>query len=137
MKQILFFVSVAIIAWSVCSCKKTANDSHANGDWQGTYSGTVPCADCPGINVEITLNSDLTYIMNLTYIDGESIAPVSGSFTWNSTGTAIDLQGVNEGGGFEHFSVQENKLILLSTTGEAIESISGHNYTLTKTGATR
>ena len=34
------------------------------------YTGTLPCADCEGINVSLQLNNDSSYIMNSVYKGG-------------------------------------------------------------------
>ncbi|GHV55666.1 hypothetical protein FACS1894182_00420 [Bacteroidia bacterium] len=100
--------------------------------WTGTYYGTIPCADCPGINVELTLNSDLTYSMKRIYQDRQSIFSNSGKFTWNKAGTDIDLKDIKEYGAFQHFLVQDEKLILLSMTGDIMAGVNMNDYTLTK-----
>lgn len=48
----------------------------------GLYSGTIPCKDCDGIEMELELASDMTYVLKKTYV-GKSEPPVqySGSFT--------------------------------------------------------
>ncbi|MDO4224694.1 MAG: copper resistance protein NlpE N-terminal domain-containing protein [Bergeyella zoohelcum] len=33
----------------------------------GTYKGTTPCADCPGIDVTLTLNTDNTFTLEEVY----------------------------------------------------------------------
>ena len=38
-------------------------------DYQGTYKGVFPAADCPGIEIELTLHNDNTYTMNSSYMD--------------------------------------------------------------------
>src|SRR4051812_16213638 len=35
------------------------------------YVGTLPCADCEGIDVSLQLNKDLSYAMNLAYKGGD------------------------------------------------------------------
>ena len=35
----------------------------------GTYEGTLPAADCPGIKTVITINADSTYLLKQDYID--------------------------------------------------------------------
>ena len=35
----------------------------------GTYEGTLPAADCPGIKTVITINADSTYLLLLDYMD--------------------------------------------------------------------
>jgi uncharacterized lipoprotein NlpE involved in copper resistance len=45
-----------------------AHNSRNSLDWAGVYKGTLPCADCEGIQEEIRLNDDLTYEMVSTYL---------------------------------------------------------------------
>ena len=35
----------------------------------GTYEGTLPAADCPGIKTVLTINADSTYELKQDYID--------------------------------------------------------------------
>ena len=35
----------------------------------GTYEGTLPAADCPGIKTVLTINADSTYQLKQDYID--------------------------------------------------------------------
>ena len=35
----------------------------------GTYEGTLPAADCPGIKTVLTINADSTYQLQQDYID--------------------------------------------------------------------
>ena len=39
----------------------TAHTAENALDWNGTYKGILPCADCEGIKTELELNSDKTY----------------------------------------------------------------------------
>lgn len=38
----------------------------------GTYEGTLPAADCPGIKTVLTINADSTYQLQQDYIDREA-----------------------------------------------------------------
>jgi len=38
----------------------------------GTYQGTLPCADCPGLETLITFNSDGTFHMEETYLESDA-----------------------------------------------------------------
>lgn len=49
----------------------TTIDSHNSQnslDWQVTYKGITPCADCEGIETEVVLNKDLTYLIKTKYL---------------------------------------------------------------------
>lgn len=61
-----------------------------------TYRGTSPCADCPGINVELTLKSkdkftDMgTFTLKQTYQDRD-VAPLESAGNWTvDRGSAAD-----------------------------------------------
>ena len=63
------FAIVAVAALAGCTSAPQAPDprlpsgdnSRNSLDWQGTYVGTVPCADCPGIRMRIELKDDGTF----------------------------------------------------------------------------
>ena len=53
-------------------------------DWEGTYTGTLPCADCEGIKVTITLNKDQTFVSKDIYLGKEDGNTDSrGYFKWS------------------------------------------------------
>jgi uncharacterized lipoprotein NlpE involved in copper resistance len=37
------------------------HNSRSSLDWAGTYEGVLPCADCPGTKIRLTLNGDGSY----------------------------------------------------------------------------
>ncbi len=49
-----------------CTAEKAAVDLAAVA---GTYEGTLPAADCPGIKTVLTINADSTYQLQQDYID--------------------------------------------------------------------
>lgn len=145
MKKILFYAITAagVFSMTACSCSKKQktdaevithdiHNSRNSLDWAGTYSGTVPCADCPGIDIILTLNENSSYSMSITYQDRKGGMQYSGDFTWDDEGSKVDLQNVNEGGAFQHFFVQENGLLLLTPSGEIVSGESEDKYVLPK-----
>lgn len=86
MKRNLIYVAVVAAAMMVsCNGNKTAQnetntDSTSVADTTasesvdlaavaGTYEGTLPAADCPGIKTVLTINADSTYQLQQDYID--------------------------------------------------------------------
>ena len=81
----MFLAVAAVALMASCSGKKTApNVSEADSANQadttaaatvdlasvaGTYEGTLPAADCPGIKTVLTINADSTYELKQDYID--------------------------------------------------------------------
>lgn len=103
-------------------------------DWAGTYSGTVPCADCEGIGTNITLRSNNTFRIERTYL-GRSAAPFvdSGRIVWRKDGRTIELRhGSNER---ELCLVGEERLTLLDRNGAVIRGALSQRYLLTKVPA--
>lgn len=84
-KKMMFLAVAAVALMASCSGKKTApNVSEADSANQadttvaatvdlasvaGTYEGTLPAADCPGIKTVLTINADSTYELKQDYID--------------------------------------------------------------------
>src|SRR5690348_12618341 len=53
------------------STKVVAHDLHTSAnslDWKGAYKGVLPCADCPGIETAITLDSGNAYTIKSKYL---------------------------------------------------------------------
>ena len=100
-------------------------------DWNGVYTGTLPCADCEGILKEIQLYEDQNYAYRSVYL-GKSKEIISsfGSFEWNEDGNTISLLDDNNRKTYYH--VGENKLFLLDEEGNRIEGDLAAHYTLNK-----
>lgn len=61
-------------------------------DWVGVYKGTIPCADCEGVKIELQLNQDKTYQLSRLYIGvkgGNDKMIEKGSFTFDSKDPSI------------------------------------------------
>lgn len=115
--------------------EKQPIDSHNSQnalDWQGTYKGVTPCADCEGIETEIILKKDLTFVIQTKYLgkgDGK-VFEEKGNFIWDKKGGKISLLGLK--GRPSQYKVGENKLIQLDVNGKAIIGALAEKYVLTK-----
>lgn len=94
------------------------DNSHVSLDWTGSYEGTLPCADCPGIITVLTLKEDNTFTMFNEYMERNTKINDSGTFTWDSTGSVIHIAGKATN---VKYKVGENVLIQLDLEGNAIE----------------
>ena len=73
MKKIALFLVLAVFAVS-CGNNKSGkgNDKEPlRVDMGGTFKGTLPAADCSGIEYILKLEPQGTYKLKTTYIDGE------------------------------------------------------------------
>jgi uncharacterized lipoprotein NlpE involved in copper resistance len=111
----------------------TSGDNSQNSlDWCGSYKGITPCADCEGIETEVILNLDLTYVMKTKYLgkgDGKVFVE-KGNFAWDKTGGSISVQGGK--GSSSQYKVGENQLIQLDMEGKLITGDLGDMFVLRK-----
>lgn len=98
-------------------------------DYRGTYSGTFPAADCPGIEVTLKLNPDGTYEQHLKYIDRDSEFDEKGVYA--VTENLLTLTPA-DGGQPEYYKVEENRLRRLDADKQPVTGALADMYILTK-----
>lgn len=54
------------------------------GNTTGTYTGVMPCADCPGIDTTLELNTNNTYKMTSVY-QTKDVEPLVETGTWSKS----------------------------------------------------
>jgi copper homeostasis protein (lipoprotein) len=109
----------------------TADNSRNALDWQGVYTGTVPCADCAGIRTRIELSHDGSFARSLLYV-GRDEQPFDdvGTFVWDDSGSRITLDpGDREA---QQYQVGENVLFHLDRDGQRISGDLAAAYRLEK-----
>lgn len=108
-----------------------AHTSQNSLDYTGTYKGVMPCADCEGIETELTINMDSTFVLSQKYLgmgeDAEAIRV--GRYQWINDG-AIELIGISDGAG--RFKVGEGRVWQLDMSGKVIEGRLADKYILKK-----
>lgn len=122
------------LVFSACHHKSVPmGDTSRNAlDWQGTYYGILPCADCPGIQTMIHLNDDNTFVMATSHLDRDGSGQrKSGTFTWDRSGSRITLD-VPGASTKPVYKVGENRLISLALDGSEITGQLASQYVLTK-----
>lgn len=113
--------------------KPDMHNSRISLDWAGVYTGTLPCADCEGIQTMLQLKSDQTYVRETIY-NGKSpeIFRTEGDFQWNADGNSIQLQTEQPENEASFYKVGENSIIQLDLKGNRITGDLAYNYVLTK-----
>ena len=106
------------------------HNSQSSLDWEGSYHGVLPCADCEGIATTITLNKNNSFSFSQKYL-GKSSEPIneSGPFSWTNDGNKIVLKKV---AGNLMFQVGENQLFWLDKEGKRITGDLANHYKLAK-----
>ena len=111
----------------------TAPDMHnaeTSLDYQGTYKGTLPAADCPGIEVTLCLKADGKYEQHLKYIDRDPAFDETGDYT--VTENLLTLKHA-DGEQPEYYKVEENRLRRLDAEKQPITGALADHYVLQKT----
>ncbi|MGB5887821.1 MAG: copper resistance protein NlpE [Acinetobacter venetianus] len=110
----------------------SAHTAENSLDWNGTYKGVLPCADCEGIETELELNADKTYELKETYLgkgDGKAFES-KGSFQFDTNNTSVielDKTGDNR-----KYFVAEGYLKALDMEGNEITGDLADKYELKK-----
>jgi copper homeostasis protein (lipoprotein) len=150
MKNKLPFILIAITVMIGCEASKqnavsnqenkisirndSAHNSRNSLDWAGTYTGTLPCADCEGIETEIRLNNDLSYDITTKYSGKSSnIFKSSNHFKWDESGSKIILEKTESPNiTADQYQVGENTLTALDRDGNKIKTGNQETYILKK-----
>lgn len=102
-------------------------------DYHGTYTGTVPCASCEGIETTVNLNADKTFTLKEVYKGGKEAGTFDAKGTYEVKGDIATLKfsGADADRSMA-FHVGENQIFMLDADNKRIEGDLAKNYTLTK-----
>ncbi len=95
----------------------------------GTFYGTLPCADCPGIRYALTLNDDGTYVEQTEYLEKSVAVRVDSGAYEVQQDTVVELLRPS-GAGMDRWVVADGKLRMLDASGGPIESEFAQQYVL-------
>ncbi|MCL2474288.1 MAG: copper resistance protein NlpE N-terminal domain-containing protein [Alphaproteobacteria bacterium] len=108
----------------------TVHTSRNSLDWAGEYHGITPCADCPGIEMIVTLGEDGKFREARKYLERtEDFLIEEGRFEWNELGNKITAL---TDSARREFLVQENRLVMLDMEGKQIEGDLAELFVLKK-----
>lgn len=147
--MIYFAMAAAVALTTSCNGKKTVSadadhDSTSVADTTvagenvdlttvaGTYEGTLPAADCPGIKTVLTINADSTYEIKQDYIDRKDGHDEASGVLQVLNGNVLMLVRPSSG---EHtfYKVKDSKSIVMTDSlGNEAEGEMAKLYVLTK-----
>lgn len=144
MKKYVLLVAVAI-AMSSCSGNKKADNAQASGteaveasdmhnaqnalDYYGVYEGTLPAADCPGIENILTLNKDNTFTLHGEYLERNTSYNDEGTYTLE--GNILTLK--TDNGEISFYKVEEGQVRMLDADKQEVTGPLAENYILKQT----
>lgn len=127
----VFFLAVLTFGQAL----EAQHNSRNSLDWDGIYSGILPCADCIGIKTDIELNRNGTYRLARKYLgQRDTLFTESGTFQWDEEGSTITLSKDSDSQDQEHYKVGENQLINLGSNSRPVQSEPGEMAILWKAG---
>lgn len=146
--KLMIFAVMSLALMTSCNGNKTAqnavnNDSVNVADTAvnenidlasvaGTYEGTLPAADCPGIKTVLTINADKTYELKQDYIDRKDGHDEASGVLELLDGNVLMLVRPSSG---EHtfYKVKDDKSIIMTDSlGNEPEGDMAKLYVLTK-----
>lgn len=147
--MIYFAMAAAVALTTSCNGKKTVStdadhDSTSVADTTvagenvdlttvaGTYEGTLPAADCPGIKTVLTINADSTYELKQDYIERKDGHDEASGVLQVLNGNVLMLVRPSSG---EHtfYKVKDSKSIVMTDSlGNETEGEMAKLYVLTK-----
>lgn len=70
-----------------------ADDADHAPDWEGTYQGALPCADCSEVLTTLELKRDMSYRYTAEYKGGKQALKIEeqGKFEWDDGGSVAEL----------------------------------------------
>ena len=147
--MIYLAMATAVALTASCNGKKTAQADAANDSTSvtdttaagenvdlaavaGTYEGTLPAADCPGIKTVLTINADSTYELKQDYIERKDGHDEASGVLQVLNGNVLMLVRPSSG---EHtfYKVKDSKSIVMTDSlGNEAEGEMAKLYVLTK-----
>lgn len=137
-----FYLSLCVLSLAACGGNaskgagaETASDAVDDGhyaenalDYAGIYAGTIPAADCPGIDVTLVLNDDSTFSCTYDYQERDASFESKGRY-WIDRNL---LTTVGEHADTTYYRVEENRLRQLDYQQQPIPGELGEKYVLEK-----
>ncbi len=97
-------------------------------DYEGTYKGTIPAADCPGINVTLIIRKDNTFHLTYDYIERDSKFESNGRYFVKDN----FLITIGEKNDSTFYKLEENRIRLLDYQKQVIKGKLEQMYILKK-----
>lgn len=108
---LILIAVVLIIGFVIIQRSPYKNDvPSVNPKIEDIYAGTIPCADCPGIDETITFYTDKTYVDENVYQERDTSYINKG--IWSLNGTTYQLTN-SESKNSSYYQVQGDKIVPL------------------------
>lgn len=115
-------------AGDVAAVAQAPTSQRSSGTWPGRYRGNLPCADCPGLEVELRLLTGDRYQLDSHRRDSpDTPTTVSGHFDWTFDGNHIQLDAT---GAHAFFAIGDGTLLQRNADGTWPRGLQAESMTL-------
>ena len=142
---LLFAITLSLLSVGSCKCntkkdnvqtavesvQKCPVDTKTSDSFYGTYTGTLPAADCAGIQTTLILNEDTTYDLTSVYLT-ETPQEFKTSGVYEREGEQMIVLITPSSGEKTYYKILENAVALVNANGEMAEGDLAELYILKK-----
>ncbi|MGV8940192.1 MAG: copper resistance protein NlpE [Lysobacter sp.] len=116
----------------VISSGQASDSSFDQRAFAGTFGGTLPCADCPGIDATLTLQADGTYQLTQVYQERpDSTWEMNGNWTAEADNRVLRLDPNSKTDEDQLYAIDTNdRIVMLAADGQP--AASGMDYSLNR-----
>ena len=131
----LAFILFAIVLFHItCDNQykgEATNEKSSAINFSGTFSGLIPCADCPGIELTVSFNPDSSFSELMIYQERNSSFKDSGQ--WIKDGKILKVKYSNDHATPRYFLIKSDSTVAwLDADKKEIEGPFKENYILKK-----
>ena len=103
-------------------------------NWEGRYSGVLPCADCRGVETTVEIRRDSSFHLKQVELSHDNkikgeVYETTGNFRWEQGATVVSFKGRDS---VMNFKVGHLFLMPLDRQGNELEEVRGNNFRLLK-----
>jgi copper homeostasis protein (lipoprotein) len=141
-KLLLWLISLIIFFQISCNTRslkvsengktnRTAFNSSEN-NFSGTFTGTTPCADCPGIKTTVSFNRDSTFIENMEYLARNTSFSDTGKWTISDSMITVSFPAKKKSHERFYRIKSDSTIAMLDGNNKEIEAALSKYYILKK-----
>jgi uncharacterized lipoprotein NlpE involved in copper resistance len=123
-------IAIALLAClPLAGCRHDAAVEGAAASFTGTYAGSLPCADCPGIDTTLVFAPDGSYVETMSYRERGVVNTTRGHWSLDAGGKRVKLH-ADEANASDAWVeiVSSGEIRLLDADGNPIDS--PHDFSL-------
>jgi uncharacterized lipoprotein NlpE involved in copper resistance len=117
-------IAIALLAClPLAGCRHDAAVEGAAASFTGTYAGSLPCADCPGIDTTLVFAPDGSYVETMSYRERGVVNTTRGHWSLDAGGKRVKLH-ADEANASDAWVeiVSSGEIRLLDADGNPIDS---------------